>query len=110
MSIGLRSATVSLSGRRCGVLSEEADGGTRFTYDVAWLVQMDARPVSLTMPLRAEAYRWKSLLPFFANLLPEGWLLDVSPVSYTHLDVYKRQVLRTGASPELTPARRVELR
>lgn len=78
MSIGLRSATVSLSGRRCGVLSEEADGGTRFTYDVAWLVQMDARPVSLTMPLRAEAYRWKSLLPFFANLLPEGWLLDVS--------------------------------
>ncbi len=53
-------------------------GGTRFTYDTAWLAAPNARPVSLTMPLRAEAYEAAHLLPFCANLLPEGWLLDIS--------------------------------
>ena len=30
------------------------------------------------MPLQPEPYESFGLLPFFANLLPEGWLLDVS--------------------------------
>ena len=32
------------------------------------------------MPLRAEAYQSRGLLPFFENLLPEGWLLELSTV------------------------------
>lgn len=67
-----------LSGTRCGVLDELASGATRFTYDPEHLQRADARPVSRTMPLREEPYEASGLLPFFRNLLPEGWLLDLS--------------------------------
>ncbi|MDO8349352.1 MAG: HipA N-terminal domain-containing protein [Planctomycetota bacterium] len=77
-SAALRTASVQLSGRRCGVLEELPGGRTRFTYDAAWLADRSSRPVSLTMPLRTEPYEAPGLLPFFANLLSEGWLLDVS--------------------------------
>ena len=30
----------------------------------------------------------------FIMELPEGYETDIGPVSYTHLDVYKRQVIR----------------
>jgi serine/threonine-protein kinase HipA len=30
------------------------------------------------MPLRREPYRTRYLHPFFQNLLPEGWLLELS--------------------------------
>lgn len=73
-----RSVVVRLSGQRCGELIELEDGQTRFTYDANWLVANDARPVSLTMPLRTEPYVSRGLHPFFSNLLPEGWLLDIT--------------------------------
>lgn len=73
-----RRGIVRLSGVRCGMLEELPDGGTKFTYDPEHLTRPDARPVSLTMPLRAEPYSASTLLPFFRNLLPEGWLLDIS--------------------------------
>jgi serine/threonine-protein kinase HipA len=73
-----RTAIVQLAGRRCGRLEELANGRTRFRYDADWLAERAARPVSLTMPLRAEPYEAPGLLPFFTNLLPEGWLLDIS--------------------------------
>ena len=73
-----RSAVVCLGGARCGVLEELEDRGTRFTYLDQWLHAPAARPVSLTMPLRAQPYEARGILPFFANLLPEGWLLDIS--------------------------------
>jgi len=75
-----RRATVCLSGERVGALQESSDGATRFLYDEAWLRRADARPVSLTMPLRREPYESRALLPFFRNLLPEGWLLAISLV------------------------------
>lgn len=49
-----------------------------FTYSPEWLTQPAAMPVSLTLPLRAEPYVSQGLHPFFENLLPEGWLLDVT--------------------------------
>ncbi len=72
-----RSATVRLDGRRAGTLVETLDG-TRFTYDPAWLASPSATPVSLTMPLSTAPYDAKGLLPFFENLLPEGWLLEIA--------------------------------
>ena len=47
-------------------------------YSPEWLQRKDAVPVSLTLPLRPEPYLSKRLHPFFENLLPEGWLLEVS--------------------------------
>ncbi len=71
-----RHGVVSLDGTRVGLI-EETEAGTSFTYDEAWCARPDAVPVSLTMPVRREPYESRRLLPFFENLLPEGWLLDL---------------------------------
>jgi serine/threonine-protein kinase HipA len=72
-----RNAIVRLDGQRVGTLTEE--GRTvAFQYDEAWLQKADAVPVSLTLPLRSEPYVTPGLHPFFENLLPEGWLLEIS--------------------------------
>lgn len=76
MSAGRR-AIVRLDGQPVGSLAE-IDGGARFVYDEAWLARPDAVPISLTMPLRAEPYDARGLHPFFENLLPEGWLLEIA--------------------------------
>ena len=67
-----------------GVLTE-GDDGYEFYYlpeyltsDEEYLTSDEARPVSLTMPLREEVYRSNVLFPFFDGLIPEGWLLDVA--------------------------------
>ena len=46
----------------------------RFSYDASWLASPNARPVSLSMPLRpgAEPYRTEVVQPFFDNLLPDS--------------------------------------
>lgn len=72
-----RRGIVSLSGERAGAV-EETDGGTRFRYEPEWLARANALPVSLTLPLRSEPYESRGLHPFFENLLPEGWLLELS--------------------------------
>lgn len=72
-----RSGRVLLSGQPVGVL-EEIDDKIRFSYLPEWLVRQDAVPVSLTLPLRGEPYESLGVHPFFENLLPEGWLLEVS--------------------------------
>jgi serine/threonine-protein kinase HipA len=77
MSETPRTGIVSLDGERCGVI-EEIEGGSRFTYDAAWLARPGAFAVSLTLPLRAQAYVSRGLHPFFENLLPEGWLLEIA--------------------------------
>ncbi len=73
----MRVARIRLDGQGVGRLEETADG-TRFTYDAAWLARPEAVPVSLTLPLRPEPYEARGLHPFFENLLPEGWLLEIS--------------------------------
>ena len=35
-------------------------------------------PVSLTLPLTDDPYVTDGLHPFFENLLPEGWLLELA--------------------------------
>lgn len=72
-----RIGRVLLAGTPVGLI-EETDGTTTFTYSPEWLARKDAVPVSLTLPLRTEPYVSAGLHPFFENLLPEGWLLDVS--------------------------------
>ena len=71
-----RVGNVKLDGKSVGVIEEDA-GQTVFTYSPEWLARADAVPVSLTLPLRETPYLSHGLHPFFENLLPEGWLLDV---------------------------------
>ena len=73
----MRQAEIYRKGILAGVLTE--DGGEyRFRYDEAYLMREDAQPVSLTLPLQAEAFVNPVLFPFFDGLIPEGWLLDVA--------------------------------
>lgn len=73
-----RSARVCLDGRPVGRL-EETEEGTRFSYATAYVSAPDAVPISLVLPLRLEPYDTRKVLhPVFYNLLPEGWLLELS--------------------------------
>lgn len=72
-----RTAIVRLDGQRVGRMTETGKLVV-FTYDSEWLARPDAVAVSLTLPLRAEPYSSDGLHPFFENLLPEGWLLELA--------------------------------
>jgi serine/threonine-protein kinase HipA len=60
-----------------GIIEEDSNG-IIFTYDSNYLKFENAKPVSLTMPLKEEPYVDKVMLPFFDNLIPEGWLLEIA--------------------------------
>jgi len=77
-----RRGQVRLDGRPAGVIEELPGGGSRFAYDAAYLALPDAVPVSLTLPLRKDPYDSGTLLPFFENLLPEGWLLEQTSAAH----------------------------
>ena len=72
-----RVGLVRLDGKDAGTLTEHEDG-FEFTYFATWLGTLGATPISLTMPLRTEPYCSRNLHPFFQNLLPEGWLLELA--------------------------------
>ncbi len=76
MSDTYRSADVYVRNVYAGALSE-TDFGYSFAYDEEYLQKDDATAVSLTLPLRKDEYRAKTLFPFFDGLIPEGWLLDI---------------------------------
>lgn len=56
---------------------EQKEGLFIFKYDTEYLKKKDQLPVSLTLPLREEAYEQKTMFPFFDGLIPEGWLLNI---------------------------------
>ena len=72
----LRQGEVYVRAHLAGLI-QETDEGYRFEYDPGYLNTEHACAVSLTLPLRAEAYTSPNLFPFFDGLIPEGWLLDV---------------------------------
>lgn len=73
----MRKAEITCNGRCAGWLIEDGDG-YRFFYYKAYLESPDARPVGLSLPLRAEAFTSRSMIPFFDGLIPEGALLDAA--------------------------------
>ncbi len=75
-----RRAIVQLDGQPAGTLSE-AGREITFRYDPEWLANPKAVPVSLTLPLVQAPYVTDGLHPFFENLLPEGWLLELTTTS-----------------------------
>ena len=60
----------------------ENDNGYTFLYDVDYLNNAAAKPISLTMPLTNKPYNSMVLFPFFDGLIPEGWLLDIAERSW----------------------------
>ena len=58
--------------RLVGVLWLDEQGEYVFQYQPGWLASLDALPISLQLPLKADAYENSLSRPFFANLLPEA--------------------------------------
>ncbi|AOV16077.1 toxin HipA [Acidihalobacter aeolianus] len=63
---------VLLNNHLVGHLSKTPDGAIRFNYDQSWLDWEKALPVSLSLPLREDAYRGKPVIAVFDNLLPDA--------------------------------------
>jgi serine/threonine-protein kinase HipA len=61
---------VLLNGRLTGTLRRKDSGNLQFRYDAAYLEER-GMPLSLNLPLRAEAFPHRACLAFFGNLLPE---------------------------------------
>ena len=70
---------------RAGVLEQlkDLDSTTyKFYYLPEYLLNSNARPVSVNLPLQEAEYTSDKLFPFFDNLLAEGWLLDLQIKQY----------------------------
>lgn len=63
---------VFLNNRLVGHLSKEANGAIAFRYAEDWLSWEPAFPVSLSLPLREDAYRGLPVQAVFENLLPDS--------------------------------------
>ncbi len=58
--------------RFVGRLLKEASGAISFQYDESWIDNPQAYPVSLSLPLREDAYRGAPVSAVFENLLPDS--------------------------------------
>ena len=63
---------VYLNNRLVGHLLKHASGAVDFRYDAGWLDDERALPVSLSLPLREDAYRGEPVVAVFENLLPDS--------------------------------------
>ncbi len=67
-----RSGIVFRNGERLGRIEELSEGGYRFAYDEAWVLNPEAPAISLRLPKQLQAYESTFLFPFFFNMLSEG--------------------------------------
>jgi serine/threonine-protein kinase HipA len=63
---------VLMNGRLVGFLHKSPSGAMSFQYAEGWLETSGARPVSLSLPLRASIYEGAQVYSFFDNLLPDN--------------------------------------
>jgi serine/threonine-protein kinase HipA len=63
---------VFLNSRLVGQLRREASGAISFQYDPSWLDWEFVLPVSLSLPLREQAYSGAPVVAVFDNLLPDN--------------------------------------
>lgn len=76
---GSRPLAVSLDGIHVGDLTRSRRGATyAFAYAPEWLAAAAARALSVSLPLRLEPYAHEVCAPFFAGLLPEGRVREVT--------------------------------
>lgn len=61
-----------MNGRLVGYLRKLSSGALKFQYAPEWLATSGARPISLSLPLKAAAYEGDRVYNFFDNLLPDS--------------------------------------
>jgi serine/threonine-protein kinase HipA len=68
----IQTLMVAMNGEEVGTLYREGNGAMSFQYATTWLQDRDARPISLSLPLRAQRHRGPVVFNFFQNLLPDS--------------------------------------
>ncbi|MEK1886919.1 MAG: type II toxin-antitoxin system HipA family toxin [Phyllobacterium sp.] len=63
---------VLLNNRLVGHLLKAASGAIDFRYDQSWLEWEHSLPISLSLPLREDAFRGEPVIAVFDNLLPDS--------------------------------------
>jgi serine/threonine-protein kinase HipA len=63
---------VFLNSRLTGQLRRETSGAVSFQYDRSWLEWESVLPISLSLPLREQAYTGAPVIAVFDNLLPDN--------------------------------------
>jgi len=92
-------ALVTYDQDRAGTL-RKLESGFEFQYDPGYLSLPKARPISFSLPLQKEPHVSPHLFSFFDGLLPEGWLLELTPSSLKIDKNDKFQLLvRTSKDP-----------
>lgn len=64
--------SVFQNGEIVGYLSKQPSGAVEFIYADEWLSNEQAYPVSLSLPLREDAYKGAPVVAVFENLLPDS--------------------------------------
>jgi len=64
-----------MNGVLVGTWTAGSNGGHEFVYADTWLTSTHSRPVSLSLPLRSEAYKGDRVRAYFDNLLPDNDLV-----------------------------------
>jgi len=75
--INTNQAAIYYNDIKAGILTRK-ENIYEFEYDDEYLNDVSARPISLTMPVTEKNFVSGKLFPFFDNLLPEGFLLEVT--------------------------------
>ena len=90
----MREAHVFQLGVRAGVLRELI---LQARYEFVYAPEYAGTPISLSMPVRREAYLFAKFPPFFEGLLPEGYQLEAL-LRHAKLDRsdYLGQLLQVG--------------
>lgn len=63
---------VHLNNRLVGHLTKDPGGAVSFKYDGSWIGWESAIPVSLSLPIREDAYHGAPVIAVFENLLPDS--------------------------------------
>ncbi len=70
----MRKAEIYMHGQPAGMLVEEDKNNRfRFVYDADY----DGPPISVTMPVGKQSFKYERFPPFFEGLLPEGANLEM---------------------------------
>ena len=103
-----RRGNVFVQQELAGVVWQDEEG-FHFAYAPEYAMQQPSPPpISLTMPVQTAPYHSRTeLFPFFDNLIPEGWLLNLA-VDTWKLSAYDRMGLLLTVCRDCIGAVRVE--
>ena len=73
----MRTGKVYFKNKLAGFINETEDG-YEFIYTEEYINNANSKPISLTLPIRNDPYRQKTMFSFFDGLIPEGWTLNLA--------------------------------